>query len=654
MQDSNTLGSMRLPLQALMKHLFQEGANQNNVDQRNLIHLVQNTIQDILQAEAIETGVVLKSIIEVIRLSLHAISLEEKLQRALECLLNVPSLNGLDKGSIFLVDSKNRQLRLVAWKNLSEVQRNLCKTVTFGHCLCGRFMEMGQPVLFKSVIDADHDTLFPDITPHGHSIFKVTSLDSEQIILLVNLYVVDQCKEDPRNKLFIEAMSMAFSVLYTLHMNYEQLNKNAFEDPLTHIANRRLFQDRLDQAIQKANRYNTSFMVMALGVDRFSRINESLGRAVGDEVLKKLSKRLNSILRAGDTLAKSDGDEFLLLFAIQDAREIMPPVRRIQKIVSELPISIENQEIQIELSIGISLYPEDQNQLLEKAKFALKSAKEQGGGGFKLFSNEAHQKTQNLINLERDLRIAVKNEEILVYYQPKISLLTMKIIGFEALARWPDMKNAGRMKAFPDQFIPLAEETGLILPLGRHILDVACHDLKQWYDMGYQDLYVAVNLSARQFIDPFLIENLIQSLSQSGLPAHLLEIEITESYVMNDPKKAKEILESLKSLGVKISLDDFGTGYSSLSHLQMFPFDRLKIDRSFVMELHSSQASTGIVQAIFQLARILRMQVTAEGVETEAQQALLQEIGCHDVQGWLYSKAAPAEEIPMLLKKYNG
>ncbi|MBF0427342.1 MAG: bifunctional diguanylate cyclase/phosphodiesterase [Magnetococcales bacterium] len=652
MSDSNMLGGARLPLQAFMHHLFEEGANQSHLDQRGLIDLLQTTISDILKNEVIESKMVLNATIDVIRLSSSTISLKEKLQLALEIILSVPSVFGLNQGCVFLVDEPNQKLRMVASKNFSDEQIGLCSTVEFGSCLCGRAIACDGPFMFVPERDDDHVFQTSKAMPHGHTLFKVKAMDSDQLLMLVNLFVADQCKEDPRTKFFVESMALALSVLHSLHVTNERLQKFNLEDPLTGLANRRIFQDRLDQAIRKAQRNNESAMVMALGVDRFSRINESMGRAVGDELLTTLATRLSNTLRAGDTVAKADGDEFLLLFSIQNVREIMPPVQRVQNVVAE-PITLGGRELKINVSIGISLFPDDQDQLLEKAKFALKNAKEKGGGQYHLFSREAHEKTKFLINLEQDLRTAIDRGELMPYYQPKISLKNMRILGFEALMRWPDPANPSRMLAYPDHFIPLAEETGLILPLGRLVLETACIELKKWLDMGYSDLHIAVNLSARQFADPGLENDIIQVLKKTGLDPHYLELEITESHVMSDAKKARRILESLKSLGVKISLDDFGTGYSSLAHLQDFPFDRLKIDRSFIMNIPTRPTNANIITAILQLAHSLELMVTAEGVETEDQQQSLKEGGCDDVQGWLHSKAVPAAEVPALLERYN-
>ncbi len=653
MPDSNILGSALLPLQALLRHLFQEGSYRGDVEQRAFMQLLQTTIHDTLEAEVVETSIILKTIFDIISLSLSQLTLPEKLQKALERILSVPSVNGIDKGCLFQVDNETGQLHLIAQHNFSDELISLCKTIRFGQCLCGQAMASDQSIYFKSTLDDDHEIRPSDIQPHGHTIFKVKSLDSDHVIMLVNLYIADKSKDDPRKKLFTDSIAMSLAVLHTLHTTNERMNNFVFEDPLTRIPNRRLFIDRLEQSTLKARRIGDSFAVIVLGIDRFSRINDSMGRQAGDEVLKILATRLSDILRAGDTVAKADGDEFLLLFAIQNTREIMPPVRRIQNTVAK-PIQVHDREIQINLSIGISLFPDDQNQLLEKAKFALKISKEKGGGIFQIYSNEAHLKTQNLLNMEQDLRTAINNQWLVTYYQPKISLSTMTIIGFEALVRWPDPVHPDKMKFFPDQFIPLAEETGLILPLGQYVLATACKDLKSWLDQGYENLHMAVNLSARQFSDPNLLNDITTSLQKSGLPPANLELEITESYVMVDAIKAKETLAALKKLGVKISLDDFGTGYSSFSHLKNFPFDRLKIDRSFVIDLFSRQADVDIVRAILQMARSLHLQVTAEGVETEEQQNQLLQAGCDDVQGWLHSKAVPAAEIPALLKKYNN
>ncbi|MBF0380013.1 MAG: bifunctional diguanylate cyclase/phosphodiesterase [Magnetococcales bacterium] len=641
------------PLKALLSHLFKVGKKRDDCGQRELFDLLQTTIQQTLVAEADEYRIALKVITDIVSLSTTPDSLKVKLQKALDHLLSIPNVDSLDSGCLFLVDEENGKLNMVAHSNFSPEQINLCRNIDFGSCLCGLAMDMEHTYLFRPEIDENHINRLDDSKPHGHSIFKVKAMNSEKIIMVVNIIIRDRCKENPHSKLLVDSISMALSVLHTLHTNNERKQKRAIEDKLTGIPNRRLFIDRLEQVIYKSRRSKEAIAVMALGVDRFSRINDTMGRTGGDAVLKTLATRLAGVLRGGDTLAKADGDEFLLLCSIQNTSEIMHPLRRIQDAMAK-PIQVDGRFLQVQLSIGISLFPDDGDQLLEKAMFALKSAKKKGGGEYQLFSKEAHLQNQNLLDLEHDLRNALNQGDLVAYYQPKIALSTMKIVGFEALVRWLDPADPGHMVAFPDQFIPLAEETGLILPLGQHILESACLDLKRWLDMGYENLHVAVNLSPRQFSDPKLVDVVVGSLQRTGLPPHCLELEITESQVMTDAQRAKEVLVSLKALGVKISLDDFGTGYSSLSHLQQFPFDRLKIDRSFITSLQSKPDKSNIVFAIINMARSLNLMVTAEGVETADQQCRLFEGGCDDVQGWLHGRAQPAEMIPRLLNKFNN
>lgn len=652
MIDSDMFGSASLPLQTLVQHLFKDGMRHTDLEQRTYLELLQRTIQDMQGAHFGEWKMALHAINNIINLSLLKISIEEKLQKALEYLLSIPSVQSMKQGCLFLVDQDARTLHMVAKSNFSEELSSLCKETAFGECLCGRAMEHDQPFLFKSSIDEEHHRRTPDMKPHGHTLFQVKEMGTGRPLMLVNLYVEDQCREDPRTHFLLESLSMALSVLHALHMTQERLQAYAFTDPTTGIANLSIFQDRANQAMLKAARNQEAFMVVALGVDRFSRINDSLGRMAGDQVLKVLANRFKDHMRASDTVAKADGDEFLFLLSLQNTRDIMVPVQRIQNLVSEA-IVLDEKEIRVNVSMGISIFPDDQEQLLEKAKFALKTAKEKGGGEFQIFSKKAHEKAQSMLNLERDLRTAVARKELLPYYQPQISLATMQIIGFEALMRWPDPTKPGGMKAYPDMFIPLAEDTGLIVSLGEQVLTQACWDLKKWFDLGYVDLRIAVNLSPRQFSSPTLLNDIVRVLQQTNLPPAHLELEITESQVMRDPVQAKRILEDLKKIGVHISLDDFGTGYSSLSTLHQFPFDRLKIDRSFVMNLPLKASNANIINTIIQMARGLELSVTAEGVESEDQQTQLKTGGCDDVQGWLHSKAVPAEEVPALLAKYN-
>lgn len=655
MIHSNTLGSVQRPLQSLLQHLLREGANQNNTDQRAVIGLLETTIQEILAADAMDAARVLTAIIQVVRFALDPVPLEDKLQKALDSLMSV-SDKERDSGCLFLVDHDTHRLRRVAHTNIPRTVLEACNHLGDGQCLCGQAMTVDTTQTFIPTHTGthEHDITRPEtMQPHGHTILNIKAMDSDRTLMVINLYANGHHTEEPRSKLFLDAMTMTFAVLHTLHTASEYMYKHAFKDPLTGLSNYRLLQNRLEQAVHKTRRSGEVFAVMSLGLDQFSRINDTMGRATGDLILKTLANKLVDVVRASDTVAKADGDEFLLLLFCRTIRELMPLVQKIKR-VAVTPMRVDNQDIRISYSMGISLFPNDQEQLLEKSRFAMQHAKRQGRGQFQLFSNEAHNKTRQIMELEENLRTAIENGEIVVNYQAKISLATMRIIGFEALVRWPDPDNPGHAKAFPDQFIPLAEETGLILPLGRQVLATACQDLKMWLNMGYDRLGMAVNLSARQFSDAGLSGDIIKALKQSGLDPHFLELEITESYVMDDATKAKETLASLKTLGVKVSLDDFGTGYSSLSNLRRLPFDRLKIDRSFITELSTSRDDLGIVQAILQMARSLRLQVTAEGVETEEQQRTLQGVGCDEVQGWLHSKAISAEEVPALLEKYNG
>ncbi|MBF0295725.1 MAG: EAL domain-containing protein [Magnetococcales bacterium] len=652
MTPSDELGSATLPLQALMDHLLRDGMRQGTQEARNAFTLLEQTLREILAAQLDERKRALAALSEIIGLALRDLSLEEKLQRALDCILAIPSVHGLDQGCLFLVDEAGGALRMVAQRHLPAELTTLCRHVPYGECLCGRAMEETKPIQFHPSIDEVHTREHPAMLPHGHTLFLAKNLQTDRPLMLVNLYVRNQCREDPRAHFLIDAVAMALSVLHALHVTQEELRGLAYRDPVTGLANRRIFQDRLDQARRRAVRNRESFMVLALGVDRFGRINESLGRAVGDQVLRLLAERFKETMRAGDTLAKADGGEFLFLMFIRNVREIMSPVQRIRALIAD-PLPLEERELRVTVSIGISLFPDDGEKLLEQAQFALKSAKEQGPGQFQVFSSEAHAKTLAILALEQDLRKAVAQRLLTPHYQPQISLASMKIIGFEALIRWPDPERPDRMRAFPDQFIPLAEETGLIVPLGEQVLPQACRDLKAWHDLGYRDLHMAVNLSARQFASPTLLTTITQALSDSGLPPRHLELEITESQVMLDKERAREVLLAIKELGVQLALDDFGTGYSSLSILQQFPFDRLKIDRSFVMNLPTQTSNLNMINTIIQMARGLQLLVTAEGVENQDQQDKLKLGGCNDVQGWLYSKALPADRIPELLARYN-
>ncbi len=416
-------------------------------------------------------------------------------------------------------------------------------------------------------------------------------------------------------------------------------------DTLTGLPNRVLFVDRLDQAIKQAKREQHMAALVSIDLDRFKVINDTLGHSVGDLLLQEASRRLRSCLRAVDTVARLGGDEFTIVLPSVGSEQDVAGVA--QKILESLaqPFHIDQNEAYVSGSIGIAIFPHDADtaeDLLKGADSAMYRAKSKGKNNYQFYTSDMNLKAAAHFTMEVDLRRAIERNELLLYYQPQIDSASRRIIACEALLRW----RSGRYGLVsPGEFLPLAEETGLIVPIGEWVLNTACAQAKAWQDEGLKPVRMAVNISARQLKQRNLVETVARALDHSGLDPRNLEIEITESVVMENAEAATKILLELKNMGIRLAVDDFGTGYSSLSYLRHFPIDVLKIDRSFVMDLHINPDDQAIAEAIVMLAKSLNLSVTAEGVENEDQFTHLKRLGCNDVQGFLFSFPLPAEEF---------
>jgi diguanylate cyclase (GGDEF)-like protein len=430
----------------------------------------------------------------------------------------------------------------------------------------------------------------------------------------------------------------------------QQLEHQANYDALTGLPNRNLLHDRLRQAVY-SQRNPRAIAVVFMDLDHFKFVNDSLGHSVGDKLLKGMGERLRSVLREGDTVGRVGGDEFVLILNDQANEEVIfRAMQRISAKVAE-PIDVEGKELYVTCSAGISLYPQDGpdvDTLLKHADAAMYRAKEHGRNNFQFYTSEMNDRVNERLSLEHALRRALERHEFLLHYQQKNDLRTGAIIGAEALVRW-NHPEWGLVR--PARFIPLAEETGLIVPLGEWVLGEACRQARAWMDSGLKPGVVSVNLSARQFRQEGLVRVVSRILEETRLDPSLLEFELTESMVMHNVEAAITTLQGLKSLGVALSVDDFGTGYSSLSYLRQLPVDTLKIDRSFVRDIGAGEnPDDGVIaQAIISLGHSLRLKVIAEGVETDAQLRFLKRHGCDELQGFLYGEAvAPADYAKLL------
>ncbi|MBI1891836.1 MAG: EAL domain-containing protein [Burkholderiales bacterium] len=427
----------------------------------------------------------------------------------------------------------------------------------------------------------------------------------------------------------------------------------ANHDPLTNLPNRILLNNRLEEAIANAGRKNGLVCLMFIDLDRFKVVNDSLGHEIGDRLLQQVAARLLAGVHPDATVARLGGDEFTIvterIASVEDAAQIAEGL--LEALLK--PAHIDDHQLYISASIGVSFYPQDGTDattLLKHADTAMYRAKEEGRDKFKFFSSDMNARAREFMMMANSLRLALDKNQLVIEYQPRVNLKSGHIVGVEALLRW-DHPELGRIS--PQKFIPLAEETGLIVPIGEWVIRAACRQGKIWLDAGYP-LHVAVNLSVRQFRKKGLVEFILNAVRDADYRPDLLEVEITESLMMDDPDAINSTLNELHEHGIKIAIDDFGTGYSSLNYLKQFPIGYVKIDQSFVRDTPGDPDSVAIVKTIIAMGKNLRLSLIAEGIENEQQRDLLCAEGCDEAQGFFYSRSVPAHDILPLLVRFNG
>ncbi|MGV3593433.1 MAG: putative bifunctional diguanylate cyclase/phosphodiesterase [Gammaproteobacteria bacterium] len=427
----------------------------------------------------------------------------------------------------------------------------------------------------------------------------------------------------------------------------------ATHDEMTGLANRALFNQLLKHAFETGRRYSRTFALLFIDLDRFKQINDSLGHTGGDLLLKETATRLLGCVRSSDVVARLGGDEFVVLVQEIAGKQQVAAIARNILAATLKPQQIHGQECRVTASIGISLFPGDggdEQLLMKNADTAMYQAKEEGKNNFQFYSAALKTHAVEKLALEAHLRHAVDRNEFDVYYQAKVSIRTGEIRGVEALLRW---HNAALGHVSPAQFIPLSEETGLIIPVGRWVIRKACEQIRNWNGQALPPVCISVNLSPRQFSDPELLPFIKGTLADTGIDPQRLELEITESMVMHHPERALRKLNEIKALGIRIAIDDFGTGYSSLSQLKRFPVDTLKVDRSFIREIQTHEEDRAITQAIITMGKTLGLTVVAEGVETAEQQSFLSAHACDEIQGYYFSKPIPCEDFERLLRTHR-
>lgn len=432
----------------------------------------------------------------------------------------------------------------------------------------------------------------------------------------------------------------------------QTLNQLAYRDPLTNLPNRILLHHRFQDAIAQASLTSPQQMVAILWINlnRFKAINTNMGYTNGDLLLKMVAERLERAFGQRSTVARLGGDEFsMLLGNLAEKEEAARVAQQVLKVLAE-PYDLDGHYAQIQASIGIALYPDHSNssdRLLNQADTAMRHVKASGSGGYQFYTQEMDVLASERQQMESQLNAALESLEFQLYYQPQVNLITGRVIGAEALIRWHSPQ-LGMVQ--PDKFIGIAEDTGLIIPIGEWVLKTACTQAKAWQDASRLPIRISVNLSARQFRQEGLVAKVDQTLKETGLAANLLVLELTETSVMENVETTIQTLKDLKEMGVRISIDDFGTGYSSLNYLKRFPIDTLKIDQSFVREVTTDPNDAAIAKAIIAMAQSLQLKVIAEGVETEEQFNFLRQSGCHAMQGYLFSPPIPATEFETLIR----
>jgi diguanylate cyclase (GGDEF)-like protein len=430
-----------------------------------------------------------------------------------------------------------------------------------------------------------------------------------------------------------------------------EVNQLAYYDTLTELPNRTLFEDRVTQAVAVAHRTPLTLALLFVSLDQLKKVKETLGHLTGDRLLKEAAARMRGCVREGATLALVDNEFAFLLSTIGQANDVLEMIEAIREVLKP-PFDLDGHEIPVTASVGISLFPldgEDCESLVKNAGAALYRARNSGGNACQFYTSDMHAIASKRLELETSLRHAIETDKLILHYQRRCTVDSHETTGVEALVRWQHPQ-LGQMA--PADFIPMAEETGLILPLGEWVLRAACRQNRQWQDKGFAPMRIGVNISARQLQEQSLVGTIAQILQETALAPEFLELELTESSIMANAEAAIDVLTRLKTMGVTISIDDFGTGFSSLSYLKRLPIDALKIDQSFVRDVTTDPDDAALVMAIITLAHNLRLRVVAEGVETEEQLRFLRLLRCDEIQGYIFKEPLPADALEPLLVRH--
>lgn len=601
------------------------------------------------QADVLRNGQA--NILEMIATSAPLEDVLDRLMRFVEA-----QLKGIF-GSVLLLDKDGIHLRHGAAPSLAKAYTSVIDGVAIGPKVgsCGTAIYRREPVI---VTDIQQDPLWEDyrelVAPHGYRSCWSTPILSHQGVVLGAFAMYSKTVREPveAETRLIEFTTHIAGIAIERKLAEDQIHFMANHDVLTGLPNRGLLEDRLSQAVLYAQRYDRWVTVVFIDLDNFKLVNDTLGHNAGDELLKTLASRMVECVKVTDTVVRLGGDEFVIVLFDQPANIdlVSEALQTIRDAIAE-PVHIGEHRLRTTASIGIANYPKDGSSpdtLLANADAAMYRAKEIGRDNFQFYAPEFNSRAHEKLLLQDELRNALARSEFTLHYQPQVDLRSGRVVAVEALIRW---NHPTRGMVAPLTFIPTAEETGLIVPIGDWVLHEACRQNKAWQHAGLPPVTVCVNVSARQFREKNLISRVVNALKESGLEARYLELEVTESLIMQDFDVAVATMNGLQRLGVQISIDDFGTGYSSLSALKTFPVQRLKIDKSFINDLATDEDDQAVTSAVISLGQKLNLRVLAEGVETDEQVAFLRRNNCDEMQGHLFSKPVPAQGIEKLLQR---
>lgn len=590
-----------------------------------------------------------RAISRIFELSTLTLPFEEIMRRVLDAILSSPWLSKQANGAIFVAEGNS--LLMLVEQGLSDAVKNNCFEVRAGECICG-LAAKEKHLIFSSHDDPRHHIPHPDIKPHGHYCVPIMHDDSVKGLLVLYLDPGYTCDED--EAVFLETVSNALGYIVRKHEYEQEKQHSANFDLLTGLPNRKVMAERVNLANSKyARDPNRLYAVLFLDLNRFKNINDTLGHAAGDQVLIEFSQRIAAELRCSDSVGRLGGDEFVVL--LEEAKSFSSICHVAERLheVTRAPISINGYDISVSMSIGIAFcdsHYRNFEEILRDADTAMYQAKSLSGSATIIFDEGMRNRAWSFLEMETRLRNALAGGELSVHYQPVFSQHEQRFVGAEALLRW---QSSDGTSVPPTEFVPVAEESGLIFELGEYVLREACKLVNRLHNDGLEDFYISVNVSAKQIINRAFVDLLDTILSETQVNTQYLHLEITESVFASDLEHVNHQLSEIKRRGIKLLIDDFGTGYSSLSYLSNFPFDALKVDKSFVSEIGATGMSTPMVQTIVDLAVNLGMDIVVEGVETEEQLRYILTLGCHLMQGYYFALPQDEEALRKMMRRIS-